>query len=154
MTIGRMASAAAAKKCPRLFQRSFGSFPTRRRYASWTRAVACSVWPGFSWARHSSPAAQRLNAQGGQMRMPTVMIVRSVDPLESRTPALTLSPIKFFRNLGRTREIVTILLNHGFGDVVDRLRLMRYMRWWRRVIMRRPEPAPSLTVAQRIRLAI
>src|SRR5258707_1000829 len=88
------------------------------------------------------------------MRMRTVMIVRSVDPPESRTPALTLSPIKFFRNLGRTREIVTILLNHGFGDVVDRLRLMRYMRWWRRVIMRRPEPAPSLTVAQRIRLAI
>jgi ubiquinone biosynthesis protein len=67
---------------------------------------------------------------------------------------LTLSPIKFFRNLGRTREIVTILLNHGFGDVVERLRLMRYLRWWRRVIMRRPEPAPSLTVAQRVRLAI
>ena len=67
---------------------------------------------------------------------------------------MTLSPIKFFRNLGRTREIVTILLNHGFGDVVERLTLMRYRRWWRRVIMRKPEPAPSLTVAQRIRLAI
>ena len=39
---------------------------------------------------------------------------------------------EFFRNLGRTREIVTILLNHGFGDVVERLRLMRYLRWWRR----------------------
>ena len=24
--------------------------PTSRRYASWTRAVAWSVWPGFSWA--------------------------------------------------------------------------------------------------------
>ena len=24
--------------------------PTSRRYASWTRAVACSVCPGFSWA--------------------------------------------------------------------------------------------------------
>ena len=67
---------------------------------------------------------------------------------------MTLTPIKFFRNLGRTREIVTILLNHGFGDVVERLALMRYRRWWRRVIMRKPEPAPSLTVAQRIRLAI
>lgn len=67
---------------------------------------------------------------------------------------MTLSPIKFFRNLGRTREIVTILLNHGFGDVVQRLRLMRYLRWWRRVILRRPEAAPRLTVAQRIRQAV
>lgn len=67
---------------------------------------------------------------------------------------MTLSPIKFFRNLGRTREIVTILLNHGFGDVVERLRLMRYMRWWRRVVLRKPEPAPRLTVAQRIRQAV
>ncbi|HEY2249621.1 MAG TPA: AarF/UbiB family protein, partial [Planctomycetaceae bacterium] len=67
---------------------------------------------------------------------------------------MTLSPIKFFRNLGRTREIVTVLLNHGFGDVVERLRLLRYLRWWRRVVMRRPDPAPSLTFAQRIRLAV
>lgn len=67
---------------------------------------------------------------------------------------MALSPIRFFRNLGRTREIVTILLNHGFGDVVERLKLMRYLRWWRRVVLRRPEPAPSLTVAQRIRLAL
>ncbi len=67
---------------------------------------------------------------------------------------MTISPIKFFRNLGRTREIVTILLNHGFGDVVERLRLMRYMRWWRRVILRKPEPARRVTVAQRIRQAV
>src|SRR5207244_13033584 len=67
---------------------------------------------------------------------------------------LALSPIKFIRNLGRTREIVTILLNHGFGDVVERLRLMRYMRWWRRVVLRRREPAPRVTVAQRIRRAL
>lgn len=67
---------------------------------------------------------------------------------------MALSPIKFLRNLGRTREIVTILLNHGFGDVVERLSLMRYMRWWRRVILRRTEPAPRLTVAQRIRQAV
>jgi len=66
---------------------------------------------------------------------------------------LALSPIKFFRNIGRTREIVSILLNHGFGDVVDRLRLMRYMRWWRRVVLRKSEPAPALTLAQRLRMA-
>ena len=43
-----MASAAAAKKCPRLFHRWTFSTSTSRRYASWTRAVAWSVWPGFS----------------------------------------------------------------------------------------------------------
>jgi ubiquinone biosynthesis protein len=67
---------------------------------------------------------------------------------------LSLSPLKFFRNLGRTREIVTVLLNHGFGDVVDRLRLMSYLRWWRRVVLRRPETPPVLTVPQRIRMAL
>lgn len=75
------------------------------------------------------------------------------NPVQS-DPILTLSSIKFLRNLGRTREIVTILLNHGFGDVVERLRLTPYRRWWRRVILRRPEPAPRLTVAQRIRQAL
>ena len=43
----RMASAAAAKKWPRLFQCRAASPPTSRRYASWTRAVAWSVWPGL-----------------------------------------------------------------------------------------------------------
>jgi ubiquinone biosynthesis protein len=67
---------------------------------------------------------------------------------------LTLSPVKFFRNLGRTREIATVLLNHGFGDVVERLRLARYVRWWRRAVLRRPEPAQRLTVYQRVRKAL
>jgi len=67
---------------------------------------------------------------------------------------LTISPLRFIRNLGRTREIITVLLNHGFGDVLDRLRLTRRARWWRRVVLRRPEPRPRLTVAQRIRLAL
>ena len=46
----RIASAAAAKKWPRLFQRWARSASTSRRYASWTSAVAWSVWPGFSRA--------------------------------------------------------------------------------------------------------
>lgn len=67
---------------------------------------------------------------------------------------MALHPIRFFRNLGRTREIVTVLLNHGFGDLVDRLGLLQYLRWWRRVVLRRPESAPPLTIAQRIRLVL
>ena len=41
-----MASAAAAKKWPRLSQRASSAGPTSRRYASWTRAVAFRVLPG------------------------------------------------------------------------------------------------------------
>jgi ubiquinone biosynthesis protein len=67
---------------------------------------------------------------------------------------LSISPLRFFRNLGRTREIVTVLLNHGFGDVVERLRLLHYLRWWRRVVLRRKEVPPALTVYQRIRMAL
>ncbi|MCY2965961.1 MAG: AarF/UbiB family protein [Planctomycetota bacterium] len=67
---------------------------------------------------------------------------------------MALSPIRFFRNLGRTREIVSVLLNHGFGDLVYRLRLMQYLLWWRRVVLRRPDPAPPLTLPERMRLVL
>lgn len=64
-------------------------------------------------------------------------------------------PIRFLRNLGRSREIATVLLNHGFADVVERLRLMRYFQWWRRVVFRRRQPVePPATRAQRIRRAL
>ena len=45
-----MASAAAAKKCPRESQCCAVSTSTSRMYASCTSAVACRVCPGFSWA--------------------------------------------------------------------------------------------------------
>jgi hypothetical protein len=51
----RMASAAAAKKWPRLFQLCTLSVSTRRTKASWTSAVASSVCPGFSWASLRPP---------------------------------------------------------------------------------------------------
>ena len=53
----RIASAAAAKKWARPCQGRPGSPPTSRRYASWTRAVGCSVCPGLSWV--SLEAASR-----------------------------------------------------------------------------------------------
>ncbi len=68
---------------------------------------------------------------------------------------LDISPLRFLRNLGRLREIATVLLNYGFGDVVEQLRLMPYLQWWRRVVLRRRADAhPRLTRAQRIRLAL
>ncbi len=64
-------------------------------------------------------------------------------------------PIRFLRNLGRSREIATVLLNHGFADVVERLRLLRYFQWWWRLVLRRRQPAnPPASRAQRIRMAL
>ncbi|NOX53770.1 MAG: AarF/ABC1/UbiB kinase family protein [Planctomycetes bacterium] len=64
-------------------------------------------------------------------------------------------PFRFLRHLGRTREIVTVLLNHGFGDLVERIHLRQYLQWGKRVVLRRPpEPVPALTRAQRIRMAL
>lgn len=64
-------------------------------------------------------------------------------------------PFRFLRNFGRSREIVTVLLNYGFSDVVERLGLMRYLQWGRRVFLRRrTELEPRLTRPQRVRMAL
>ena len=65
------------------------------------------------------------------------------------------SPFRFLRNLGRSREIATVLFNHGFGDLVERMHLRKYLQWGKRVILRQDEePGPDLTTAKRIRLAL
>lgn len=64
-------------------------------------------------------------------------------------------PFRFLRNLGRTREIATVLFNHGFGDLVEQLRLRQYLQWGQRVLLRRKlEPKPGLTRAMRIRMSL
>jgi ubiquinone biosynthesis protein len=68
---------------------------------------------------------------------------------------LELRPFRFIRNLGRSREIATVLLMHGFGDLVDRLNLGRYLRWGKRFFLRRKqEPDIHRTRGERIRLAL
>ena len=68
---------------------------------------------------------------------------------------MELHPFRFLRNLGRTREIATVLLKYGFGDLVERLQLRRYLRWFRRIpFRRRPEPKPVHTRAERIRMSL
>ena len=62
---------------------------------------------------------------------------------------------RFFRSLGRSREIATVLLNYGFGDLVERLHLRRYLQWGKRVLFRqRQEPERPETRGQRIRMAL
>ncbi len=69
---------------------------------------------------------------------------------------MEVRPIRFLRNMGRLWHIITVLVNNGFADVVERLRLMRYFHWWRRVVLRRrvPPPKPPATMPQRIRMVI
>ncbi len=65
------------------------------------------------------------------------------------------NPLRLLRNLRRSREIVTVLVNYGFDDLVDQLGLRRYLRWGRRLIFwKRSEPEIKLTRAKRIRLAL
>ncbi|MDB5340580.1 MAG: ubiB [Planctomycetaceae bacterium] len=64
-------------------------------------------------------------------------------------------PFRFLRSLGRSRQIATVLLNYGFGDVVERLGLMRYIRWGKRLLFRRRgDQETRLTRPQRIRMAL
>lgn len=46
-----------------------------------------------------------------------------------------------------------VLVNYGFGDVLERMGLLRYMRWRRRRVQHR-EPLQGLTTAQRLRMAL
>jgi ubiquinone biosynthesis protein len=72
-------------------------------------------------------------------------VIRLVEP----------SPLRFFRNLGRSREIATVLFNQGFGEVLERLHLRKYLQWGRRLFFRKvEEPVLELTTATRIRLAL
>ncbi len=65
-------------------------------------------------------------------------------------------PFRLLRNLGRSREIGAVLLNHGFGDVVDRVGLRNFWQRWSRWLTFRPAlpPTPSLTAFARVRLSL
>lgn len=64
-------------------------------------------------------------------------------------------PIRLLRNIGRTGEIVTVLLNHGFGDLLDRIGLRNFWYRWRRMFSRNaPEPLRHLRVVERIRMSL
>lgn len=64
-------------------------------------------------------------------------------------------PFRLLRNLGRTSEIVTVLLNHGFGDLVDRIGLRNFWYRWRRMFSRKPpEPARHVKTVERVRLTL
>lgn len=64
-------------------------------------------------------------------------------------------PLRFLKNLRRTSEIVSVLIQFGFGDLVDRLNLRGYMNWGKKVVTRKESPVNErLTRSQRIRMAL
>ena len=65
-------------------------------------------------------------------------------------------PVRLLRNLNRGREIVAVLVRHGFGDAVRRLHLRRYLDFGRKIFFWRkdPEPGPERTTPERLRLAL
>ena len=69
---------------------------------------------------------------------------------------MTPRPVRLLLNLNRGREIVQVLVRHGFGDAVRRLHLRRYLNVGRRVLFWRKDPAPppEKTTAERLRTAL
>lgn len=68
---------------------------------------------------------------------------------------MDLPPLRAIRNVGRFAEIVSVLVRHGFGEVVDQLRLWRYIpRFKRRTIQRASELRSEQSLAYRLRLAL
>lgn len=64
-------------------------------------------------------------------------------------------PFRFLKNLNRGREVATVLLNYGFGDLLERLGLLPYLKWGHRLISRKTREAnEQLTTPRRIRLAL
>lgn len=72
-------------------------------------------------------------------------------PIGSIQP-VDFTPLRILRNLGRTRQIASVLLNHGFNDVADRLGIVRTFERWRRWLFRRSAvPWRMMSRAERVR---
>lgn len=85
--------------------------------------------------------------EGASRRLVGYSLVNESIHMTWDTPsnALENHPIRILFNLRRTGEIATVLINHGFSDLVERLNFHRYLKWWRRLIFRkaRIEDTPS-----------
>ncbi len=69
--------------------------------------------------------------------------------------SLETHPLRFLKNLRRTGEIAAVLINHGFGDLVERIGLRKYLNWGRRKLLKHSEAdTRSLTRGERIRLSL
>jgi ubiquinone biosynthesis protein len=59
-----------------------------------------------------------------------------------------------YRNLGRYRQIVGVLLKYGFGEVLDRMNIVGYLQIGSRKLFARQQEIVALSWAERIRRAL
>jgi ubiquinone biosynthesis protein len=64
------------------------------------------------------------------------------------------SPVRSIRHLQRYREIASVLIQHGFGGLVETLDLAPYLSLPRRILRRGRPTEPPLGTPQRLRLAL
>jgi len=60
-----------------------------------------------------------------------------------------------YRHVNRYRQILTVLIKHGFGELVDQLRINQYIEvGWRLISREHREHVERQSVAERVRLAL
>jgi len=59
-----------------------------------------------------------------------------------------------YKNIGRYRQILTVLFKYGYDGIIDRLNLGRYIEVGIRMVSRRsPEPLEMVSNYERLRMA-
>ena len=61
---------------------------------------------------------------------------------------------KTYRNLGRYRQVIGVLVKYGFGEILDRMNIAGYLTFGGRKLFARHQEIASLSWAERIRLAL
>lgn len=61
---------------------------------------------------------------------------------------------KTYRNLGRYRQVISVLFKYGFGEVLDRMNIAGYLQIGTRKFFARQQEIAALTWAERIRKAL
>lgn len=61
---------------------------------------------------------------------------------------------KTYRNIGRYRQVIAVLIKYGFGEVLDRMNVASYLRIGRRKLFARQQEIAAFSWAERIRLAL
>jgi ubiquinone biosynthesis protein len=61
---------------------------------------------------------------------------------------------KTYRNIGRYRQVIAVLIKYGFGEILDRMNMSSYLRIGSRRLFARQQDIAAFSWAERIRLAL
>ncbi len=61
---------------------------------------------------------------------------------------------KTYRNIGRYRQVIAVLIKYGFGEILDRMNMASYLRVGSRKLFARQQEIAAFSWAERIRLAL